>query len=237
MKRFSQAAAIALVFAVGGAASAATLVQYDTAASTSNATIAASTVATGLAADDLSAGGGLTANSGGTYNWRGWNDDNPTASFADAVGDGDFWSWGFDVTDALNVDLTSFDIRLDRSGTGPNQFEIQASVNGGTGISLLSDDFGTSSSGRDYVGIDLTALGTLTQGDSVVFTLAAFGVDSGGGSSAGTFDLETVDFNGPDERSIRIEGTTSAVPEPGTIAGLFSLGLAGAVAGRRRRRS
>ena len=67
--------------------------------------------------------------------------------------------------------LATMDIRLDRSGTGPDDFEIQASVNGGTAVSLLTHDFNDSANEVEFTNVDLSAIGALTQGDSVVFTL------------------------------------------------------------------
>ncbi len=217
---------------------AAVLVQYQTAPSTTFSALAPEIVDPALTADNLVAGGGLTANSGGTWNWREWanngSPDTPDASFDAAVADGDFWTWGFDVTTPLTVvDLTTFDIRVDRSGTGPNEFEIQASVNGGTAVSLLTHDFGDGTTGVDFVGVDLSAIGLLSTGDSVVFTLAAFGADSGGTSNLGTFDLETVDFRGSDERALRIEGDVRIIPEPAALSGLF--GIAALLIARRRK--
>lgn len=223
---------------IAGSTYGSVLVQYDTAPSTSNATLSASVEDASVSAVDLSAGSGIVAANGGTYNWNGWADGGvANASFAEALSEDEFWTWGFDVTSAVTIESMTMDIRLDRSGTGPNQVEIQAAVNGGVASSVLTHDFGDSGSGVDFVGVDLSALGSLSQGDSVVFTLAAFGADSGGASQGGTFDLETVDFNGSDPRSLRIEGSISAVPEPGALAGIASLGLLAGVIRRRRCRA
>ncbi|MEO1082053.1 MAG: ExeM/NucH family extracellular endonuclease [Pseudomonadota bacterium] len=192
-------------------ADAVTLVQWDTAPSTSNPALTATTFDPSLIPDQLSAGAGLSANSGGTWNWRGW--DTASTSFGDALAAGDFWTWGFDVG-AASVTPTSMDIRLDRSGSGPDDFEIQASVNGGTPVSVLTFDYGDSGSGVDFVAVDLSSIGTLNAGDSIVFTLAAFNSES----NAGTFDLETVGFGGSDPRSLRISGTVGgAVDTPPSV--------------------
>lgn len=213
-----------LVAAIAGPISqAATIVEYQTAPSSDSATISPSVSDAAVSGDSLATGGGLTSATGGTYNWSGWDTANTT--FAAAVTAGDFWSWGFDVTADVTIDLTAMDIRLDRSGTGPDDFEIQVSVNGGTGISILTYDYADSGSGVDFVGIDLSSVPSLVQGDSVVFTMAAFNSEG----STGTFDLETVDFGGDDPRSIRITGT---VPEP-SAALLGACGLLGLF--RRRR--
>lgn len=176
-----------------------TVLEYQTASSTDNATLPPSTSDPTISATDLTAGSGIIANGGSTWNWRGFDPDN--ASFADAVADGDFWRWEFTVI-GESVDLSALDIRVDRSGTGPDDFEIQAVVNSGTPISILTYDFNDGTAGVDFTNVDLSGIPILNTGDVVVFTLAAFNSES----SSGTFDLETVDFNGNDSRSLRLYG-------------------------------
>jgi len=158
------------------------LVQYVSVASRENASIIASFVTGALTATELTAGSGITAATGGTWNWNGW--DTESLSFVDAVAAGDFFTWGFTAT--AEVTPEELEIRLDRSGTGPDDFEIQMSLNGGAPISLLTHDYGDSAVGVDFTNIDLTSLGTLDNGDTVVFTLAAFNSETTGGS----FDIE-----------------------------------------------
>ena len=216
------------------------VVQYPTAPSDPNATLAA-TIENGVTATDLSTGGGLQSNTFSTWNWQDWGVTGSSGpyetypTFADAVANGKFWTWGFQVATGTTISDLTLDTRLDRSGTGPNQVEIQASVNAGPAVSVLTFDYGTSGSGVDFIGVDLSALGTLNGGDNVSFTLAAFGEDSGGASSSGSFDLETVDFNGSDPRALRVEGTISVIPEPSSLLALAAFGAAGAVRRRRRR--
>ena len=169
-----------------------------------------------VSGDDKVAGSGLLVNtSGATWNWRSWNTSNN--SFADAVAADDVWTWGFDVTNAVTIDLTTMDIRVDRSGSGPKQFEIQASVNGGAAVSLLTHNFGSSTSGSDFGGIDLSSLGTLKNGDSVEFTLAAWESSN----VSGTFDLETFTSQ---TYGTRINGTITPVPEPAALGVMSGLG-------------
>lgn len=210
---------LSFVFAAMFAASvanAAVITQYTTAGSTTS--LAASIVDPGVTADDLVAGSGLNVQTFSTFNFTGWN--TTSTSFAAAVAENDFWTWGFDVTSSDPLDLTTMDIRLDRSGSGPDDFEIQASVNGGTPVTVLTHDYEDSSSGVTFTGVDLSGIATLNQGDSVVFTLAAFNSES----NAGSFDLETVTFpGGSDSLVINGEFATVAIPEPSSVA-LMMLG-------------
>lgn len=214
----------ALPLLLAASAKAAIILEYTTAASTTSTTIAANAnTSTTVTADDLTAGSGLTANSGSTYNFRGW--DTASTSFADAVAADDIWTWGFDVTTpGTTITLTTMNIRLDRSGSGPDDFEIQASVNGGAAVSLLTHDYADSGSGVTFTDVDISALGSVSTGDSVVFTLGAFNSES----AAGTFDLETVTFPGGTD-SIQINGI---IPEP-SVSLLGGLGLLALL--RRRR--
>ena len=228
MRLFS---ALLLTIALSSYANAVIVVEYLTAGGTDS--IAAGSADAAVTSDNLVAGGGLNVENFSTFNFSDW--DTASASFADAVAADDFWTWGFDVTAPLTtVSPTTMDIRLDRSGTGPDDFEIQASVNGGGAITLLTHDFGDSSSGVDFLGVDISTIGDLNTGDSVVFTLAAFNSES----SNGTFDLETADFGGSDPRALRIEGTISAVPEPSAfLFGTLICGVLGAKYSRKRDRS
>lgn len=225
MKTSALLSAFVMTVAGGTTASAATVVQYGTAGSVTS--LAPEVVDPSVSGDDLSAGSGLAVNNFSTFNFDGYDTDN--TSFADAVADDEIWTFGFDVTGAVFIDLTTFDIRLDRSGTGPDDFEIQVSVNGDTPVSVLTFDYGDTTAGVDFLGVDLSALPTLTTGDSVVFTLGAFNSES----TAGSFDLETIDFGGSDPRALRIEGTITAIPEPASLGLLAVGGLL--IAGRRRR--
>ena len=178
IKLITMAAILALVTNSQGQDS---LVRYVSVSAVDNPTITPSFVNPALTATDLVAGAGLTPQTAGSYNWRSW--DTESVSFEDAVAAGDFFSWS--VTATQDVTLTSMIIRLDRSSTGPVNFEIQASLNGATPVPLDTFDFGTGDDGEDR-DLSLAAIGDLVSGDSVVFTLAAFNSTA----TTGTFDIE-----------------------------------------------
>lgn len=214
------------ILALGASSASAqqTIVQYGTANTTS---LAPAVVDPSVTASSLAAGSGLGLNTGSTFNFNGW--DITSTSFENALAANDVWTWDFSVADpnAL-VDLTTLDIRLDRSTQGPDDFEIRASINGGASTSLLIGDFAGGSVGVNYLGVDLSSLAGLTFGDSVQFTLGAWNATS----ALGTFDLETITFPGGTD-GLTIRGNVSVIPEPSTTL-LFALGLGGLASIRRR---
>jgi hypothetical protein len=206
---------LSAILALAAASSdAALILQYGTANVTSLAPVI---VNPGVTGDNLVAGSGLSLQTGSTFNFSQW--DVASTTFAAAVAANDFWTFGFDVVSALPLTLTDMDIRLDRSNTGPTDVAIEASVNGGAGIPVLSFA-GVNAAGQNFLGVSLSGIPTLVTGDSLVFTLAAFR----SGASTGTFDLETITFPGGND-GIAIRG--EFIPEPGSAL-IALLGLAGA---------
>ena len=205
------------IFVLSGNVSADIILDYDVADSDLG-NLSPTNVNANARADDMAAGSGLTVKSQGpSWNWKDFNTN--TNSYADAVAANDVWTWGFDVRTVSTIDLTTMDIRLRRSNLGPSDFEIQAAVNGGSSVSLLTHNFGGSTSITDFTAIDLSSLGTLKNGDSVVFTLGAWG----GSNLNAAFDLEA--FVGQ-SYGVRINGDVESVPEPTTLMLLVVLGIA-----------
>jgi hypothetical protein len=209
------------VSAASGAANAALVLQYGTAGSvTSLAPVFADGA---VAADNLVAGPGLTVLNYSTFNFSNW--DLASTTFDAAVAADDYWRWGFDANQAIA--LTSFDIRVDRSGTGPDDFEIRAAINGGAESTVFAYDFGGTTAGISFLGVDLTGF-NLSAGDSIEFTLAAFNATGTGG----TFDLEVHTYPGGTD-GISIYGDLAPVPVPAAFI-LFASGLAGLFGYSRR---
>lgn len=176
---------------------------------------------------DVTAGSGLNPQSGAsTYNFNNW--DPASTNAVEAIAADDFWTWGFEVDTLGLVTLDNFQIRLDRSGSGPQNFEVLVSVNGDPATSVLAGDVPTT--GADFTSDSLAGLGLLTGGDAITFTLAAFNSTT----TDGTFDIEELDGR-DDGIGFVLNGTAVAVPEPSS---LFALGsITSAVCWRRRRRA
>jgi endonuclease I len=188
------------------------ILEYGTAGSTTSlAPLASDPVVT---PGNLEAGTGINVQAFSTFNFTSWDPAN--TSYAEALADDEVWTWGFTVTTAdRQVDLTTMDIRLDRSSTGPDDFEIRASVNGGTSTTLLTYDYGGATVGVDFLDVNLGAIGTVSTGDVVVFTLAAFNAQG----TSGTFDLELVSG---ENFGIQINGTVTIGSGPDTFPPIIS---------------
>ncbi|MCV6593371.1 MAG: VPLPA-CTERM sorting domain-containing protein [Silicimonas sp.] len=221
----------AALFAAATPALSATVLEYTSASSQNNPALAPSDVGAGVSGYSMFAGAGVMVRPGTTWVWNNWlYGSTPNTNVNEALGSGHSWTWGFDSTQAY--DLTDFDIRLDRSGTGPNAFSIGFTT-GSTFTTVLSDNFGTGTVGKEY-NVDMSAFTGVTGG---TFLLAAWG----GTSNSGTFDLENLD---PEGYGFQLRGTVSSgsgssgnpnvVPLPAALpmllAGLGGLGLM-----RRRR--
>jgi hypothetical protein len=209
----------AIAIAVGlsaGMATAATIAIWP--AAPNGATLPATTANAvfGTVAADLARGSGIVQANGSTFNSSGFSTS--STSFADAVTEGDYLSFGFTTT--TPVDLTDMDIRYDRSGTGPNQLQIQLSVNGGLFTPVFTDN-SVSDLGEDNLSIPLSLFTNVT---SATFRTPKFGATS----TNGTFDIETINFAGGGTVGIEVRGTASAtVPEPTALVlvGLACSGL------------
>ncbi|MGC3991955.1 MAG: PEP-CTERM sorting domain-containing protein [Chthoniobacteraceae bacterium] len=129
--------------------------------------------------------------------------------------------------------LVSFD--LTRSGTGPNGFTLQYSIDGSnfTNFTSLGSMPGTSWSGASATvtstsySFDLSSIDTLENLSAVYFRLTSDGLNSSSAAVA-TGGTARVD-------NFLVSGTATAAPEPSSVA-LATLAGAGAMMIRRRRR-
>jgi hypothetical protein len=203
---------VAAVCLIASHAAGATIVIWP--AAPNGATLPATTEnpAFGTNADDIGRGSGIVQAAGTTFNSSGFS--TTAASFSDAVTEGDYLTFGFTTTTPVN--LTDMDIRYDRSGTGPNNAQIQLSINGGAFTPVFTDN-AVSDLGEDNLLISLAGFNNVTDAD---FRLPAFGATSGNG----TFDIETINFAGGGTVGIEVRGV--AVPEPTSVV-LSVFGLLG----------
>ena len=209
--RFSSLFAVLGVISAsfGNTANADLVTSYVSVRAETNPTLSPTNTNPGVIATDLTAGNGITpfTGTGDTYNWSGW--DGPANGFDSAVAAGQFWTWGFTVAPNFVLDLTSLDIRLDRSPGGPTSFQLRLSINGNSGSIVLASPR-LSENGQSFTDVDLSLARSnsgLTAGDTLTFTLAAWGTTN----SAGTLDLENL----PSGVGLAVYGdfTTAAVPE------------------------
>jgi predicted extracellular nuclease len=196
--------------------------------SVNGSSVPPSSAGPGVTGLDLTRGSGINQNAGGTFNSNSWNG----IDLASAQTANDFLQWGFTSTTAY--DLTDFDIRYDRSGTGPNSLAIQASINGGSFQTIFTDT-NVNEAGENNLDIDLSAFDNVT---SATFRLFAWGARS----SQGTFDIEDIGTgagngirvfaepssggggNGP---VVAIVATDDTAAENGSDSGTFNISRTG----------
>lgn len=185
----------------------------------------AQNVAPGVLVTGYTRGSGLTVFAGETFNSSGFTTN---GAESDAVDNGDFITWGFTSTTALH--LTSFDIRYDRSGTGPASLRID--LNAGSGFSEVFRDPAVSATSEDNLAISLASFTNVT---SATFRLVGWGASSTGG----TFDFENAPAISSPASSFQLHGELAAVsvPEPAFVFILSTAsGVASAARFRRQRK-
>jgi hypothetical protein len=250
--------ATALAVLLSTAARAATIVDYNITGATTGsppATWAATTVATGVSADALSRGSGIVA-AGLTngFSSNDWTIPTPSTE-ANAIANGDYYQFGFDVDATHSASVTAFDTNLRRSAiAAPNKYLLYMSLNDFTtgptvGSAIKSWDYLGRSSGTagsptpfqwmttDTPGQDagnpistqdlsgVVALQNIAPGTSVQFRIYAYS-DVSGGAATNTVALGRV--QGP-----KLTGEVVEIPEPASICLLCMAALAGSLVRRR----
>lgn len=164
-----------------------------------------------------SRGDGLVAasNTGG-YSANNWHSHAP--SLATAMSSNNYYQFTVEAAVGYTVTTTNMVWNMRRSGTGPTNFVLRASVDG------YASDLATWDTGTDTSSGGLTATLNLAAQSDVTFRLYGFS----GTSSVGSMNL------GGAGNDVEFYGTTQVIPEPGTLA-LISIGLAAAAFVRRRK--
>ncbi|WP_139221872.1 T9SS type A sorting domain-containing protein [Algibacter lectus] len=134
-------------------------------------------------------GPGLLQNGGVTYNSRRWT----STTTLDPT---DYLEWTLTANSGYQIDLTTMDIRYDRSGEGPKRAEIQ--INTGSGFTTIFTDASVSPSGENN-NIDLSSFSGIT--NTITFRIYAYNSDTQGG----TFDIEELTV--PTDKGIIINGS------------------------------
>lgn len=169
------------------------------------------TVAPFLTVSGIGRGSGINGNAAtNRYNSREWDSTSFDAN--------KYFSFTLTPAEGYQLNLSSLDMTLQRSGTGPTSFAFRSSLDGFTsniGSIELSSTSATSQS------IDLSAVAYQGLTESITFRLFAFGASS----AAGTFSVNEFTFN----------GTVSVIPEP-HVYGLLAAGIVCAMVVTLRRR-
>lgn len=146
------------------------------------------------ASTGLTRGAGLVENAGGDFNSRDWN----TTSEAAAKAADDFLEFSFTVNDP--VTLTALELAIDRSGTGPDHYLLEYSLDNfttaGTEALRVEGVMSTTVVTYSATAFPVDFSGTLT------YRLFAWGASSGNG----TLDIEALGGTPVATDGIRITG-------------------------------
>lgn len=142
----------------------------------------------------LTRGAGVVSNSGGDFNTRNWTSN----SAVDAKANDEYLEFSLTTGDAANI--TSLNIRIDRSGTGPNNYLLEYSFDAFStaGTEALSANNVTSTSPITYTATTNPSNFTGT----VTYRLFAWGASS----INGTLDIEELGGVPVANDGVRIEG-------------------------------
>lgn len=248
---------------MGSALQAATIIDYNLTGAPSSgppATWPATSTASGITAQDLSRGAGITAAGlGNGFSADHW--DTAAGSAASAATNNEYFQFGFSVNPGNIASLSQMTFSMRRSAVAaPQNFELQASLDGFATPGTVVNDFtylGRSSgtagtpalyswmttdtpgqgNGNPISPINLTAtplLQNIAPGSTVTFRLYGWG--NGGGADTNTVALgRSTAPDGNGSGGPVITGTVTAiVPEPTSIALVGCVLIAGMTITRRR---
>ncbi len=200
----------------------AVLAEWDTTGFTGTETsITFSGVPTGLSVTAITLGAGLgTGNGGGGINTNGW-------VAADLNGaNGNYYGFSITVAASYEVELTSWELAVRSSNTGPRDFAVRYS---GDTFDSNIDTFSTSGSAYRNAIVDLSSLGVLTEGTYEFRVGLTSNTSSNGTATVGTGGTHRImNFDSTSStagtKPINLNGTVTLIPEP-TAALLGGLGL------------
>jgi hypothetical protein len=166
-----------------------------------NATGTTAAEGQGITVTGLSRGAGVTYTGGGDYNSLSW----AASSLSTAKTNNDYLQFSILVNSGSLLDLDEMKIRMDRSGTGPTNVEIEYSTNAfsSAGTSIFSMT-GLSKNGSIQT-IGLTSISNINASSTITFRIYAWGA----GGSGGTFDIEGF------SNSYTATGWTTTISDPG----------------------
>ncbi len=224
------AAVIGGGFGAGSARAQSFNVLYDFTAEAGTQTSTAATAASvpsNLTAAAVSRGSGITPNAG----VRSINSANWTTGASIDVND--YYTFGVTPSAGNTISLTSLAFTDQRSGTGPNSFQVRSSVDGFASALFTYSLPGTTSSQSFNLG-SISSLQNVVSG--VAFRIYGFGATG----TAGTYRITSLSAGnglvlGGTLNAITPPVGGSAAPEPGTLAFLLPvLPVIGLIARRRR---
>ncbi|MEO8589463.1 MAG: PKD domain-containing protein [Flavobacteriales bacterium] len=183
--------------------------------------LAATTLRTGLNASTLTRGSGIVAAAlVRTFNSSGFNTAPNTE--AAAITSGDYCQFTVGASAGNQVSLSTLDVRLRRSGTGPNTYQWRYSLDG-TNFTDIGGDVTynlTTGTGDDQTQVALSGVGALQNvgaGTTITLRIYAFGATNAGGLfGVGRFAAGNSDY------SLSVGGSvipTSPVLAPTTPTG------------------
>lgn len=193
------------------------------------ASFAAQTLDSNLAATTLTRGAGISASGlSNSFNSNSFDSSN----LSDAITANEYLTFSVTPNSGYQVSLSTLDVSFRRSSTGPNAFQWVYSldsfategVNIGSEISYTS----TTTNGTDQTQINLSGISALQSiTGTAMFRLYAYGASGTSGSFA-------IGRAGSD---LAIGGSLTAVPEPSTYAAILGMiTLASVMTVRRRQK-